>query len=218
MDSFGRLFVEDERDNAYPMTAAIRPFAMPGVTYRYWNDNQWWGNQGPHPYCVAYAWMHWAEDGPVTHKAVPPPMYDPVAVYNRAQQIDQWPGENYDGTSVRAGAKVLQEHGIISNYYWARNVQDIIDAILSVGPVVVGTKWYSNMSRPDAYYILHPTGSVVGGHAYILNGVSISRGLFRVKNSWGRDWGRSGRAYLAFDDMAQLLADQGEACLAIEIE
>jgi hypothetical protein len=216
MDTFGRRYSQDIRDRNYPL-AAIVPATAPGITYRYWNDNQWWGNQGPYPHCVAYAWTHWAEDGPVTHKDVPPPLVDPVAVYNRAQQIDEWPGTNYDGTSVRAGAKVLQEHGIISSYHWAWRVDEIVQTILTTGPVVVGTDWYHGMSRPDQNYIMSLSGAVLGGHAYMLSGVNTNKRLFRVKNSWGRNWGKNGRAWISFADMGILIGAHGEACLAVEV-
>ena len=140
MNAFGRIEIEDSRDALYPM-AALLPVEKSVKRYRYWNDNQWWGNQGNKPWCVAYAWMHWAEDGPVTHKDVPPPFVSPRNVYNRAQKVDQWPGENYDGTSVRAGAKILVEEGVISAYHWADSVETMIEAVLEVGPIVVGTRW-----------------------------------------------------------------------------
>ena len=216
MYSFGRIYVEDKRDHNYLMSSML-PAAMPGITYRYWNDNQWWGNQGPHPQCVAYAWMHWLEDGPVTHKDPQEPLYDPVDVYHMAQLIDEWPGENYDGTSVRAGAKVLMSKGIISAYHWAWNVDGIVNALLTTGPVVVGTRWYSGMSRPDKKFIMHVTGTILGGHAYMLSGVNVTKRLFRMKNSWGRGWGKFGRAYIDFADMGLLLGEHGEACLATEI-
>ncbi len=215
MDIFGRLESVDERDSEYPMSA-VTPAAIAGVNYRYWNDNQWWGNQERNPWCVAYAWLHWAEDGPVTHKQAPPPLASPKFVYDRSQQIDEWPGVDYNGTSVRAGAKSLQELGIISGYHWAQNYNDVVVALLTTGPVVVGSRWYAGMSRPDNSYRLQLSGSVVGGHAYVLNGVNIDKQLFRMKNSWGRRWGRSGRAYLDFGDLGALLDQGGEACLAIE--
>jgi len=216
MNTFGRIEIVDERDRDYQMSAVV-PVAAPGVNYRYWNDNQWWGDQGPHPHCVAYAWMHWLEDGPVTHKQFPPPLYNPVRVYDRAQLLDQWPGEDYAGTSVRAGAKVLQEEGKISNYYWTWSSHGIAQAILTTGPVVVGTKWYAGMSTPDSGYMLRPTGNVLGGHAYVLNGVNVQKGVFRVKNSWGRSWGRWGRAWVSFGDFQTLLDEGGDACLAAEV-
>ncbi len=213
---FGRIYVEDKRDQEYLMSSVL-PVAVPGVTYRYWNDNQWWGNQGRFPHCVAYAWMHWLEDGPVTHKEPQEPLFNPVAIYNEAQKIDEWPGENYNGTSVRAGAKVLMSKGIVSAYHWAASVDDVVNAVLTTGPVVVGSRWYAGMSRPDNKYVMHVTGSVLGGHAYMLSGVNVTKRLFRIKNSWGRNWGRNGRAYLGFDDLATLIGTRGEACLATEI-
>ena len=216
MNSFGRRYQPDERDKSYPIQAVL-PAEVPDRYKRYWNDTQWWGNQGSLPQCVAYAWLHWAEDGPVTHKLVAPPLYAPNSVYDRAQKIDEWPGEAYDGTSVRAGAKVLQENGIISAYHWAQNVHDIVNAILLVGPVVLGTKWYEGMSRPGSDFVMEPTGAVLGGHAYVLNGVNTVKQLFRMKNSWGRGWGKNGRARISFAHVQDLLFAHGEACLAIEI-
>ena len=217
MNSFGRRYVEDPRDSNFPMSAVL-PTTMPDRMTRYWNDTQWFGDQGPYPHCVAYAWMHWLEDGPVTHKHDKEPLYNPVNVYKAAQKIDEWEGENYAGTSVRAGAKVLRSLGIIESFRWAESVNDIILAILTTGPVVVGTTWYDNMSKPDQDYIMSPSGDRRGGHAYVLNGVNRKKKLFRMKNSWGRDWAKKGRAYISFFDMAQLLQDHGEACLAVEIK
>ncbi len=218
MNSFGRIEAVDERDNQFPMSAAI-PTEVSAREWRYWNDQQWWGDQGRRPWCVAYAWLHWAEDGPVTHKIAPPPLASPRFVYERSQQIDEWPGENYSGTSVRAGAKTLREIGVISAYHWATSVPHIIEAVLERGPVVIGSRWYQNMSTPQRigrYNFLIPTGSVLGGHAYVLNGVNVVKEFFRMKNSWGRDWSDDGRAVISFDDLQILLDTGGEACLAVE--
>ncbi len=211
--SFGRIEAPDSRDRAFMMSAVI-PEA-PQRTSRYWNSSGWWGNQGPHPYCVGFSWAHWVEDGPVTHKGMAP-VVPPEEIYSEAQKIDEWPGEDYEGTSVRAGAKYLQSKGTISEYRWAWDVQTIADAILTKGPVVVGTNWYYDMFEPDEKGIIKVGGQIVGGHAYLLNGVNTKKQLFRIKNSWGRNWGKKGHAYISFDDMAQLIAAQGEACLAIE--
>ena len=71
------------------------------------------------------------------------------------------------------------------------------------------------MSTPDSNGFLNCTGQVVGGHAYLLMGFSNRRQAFRITNSWGRDWGDWGRAWLRYEDAAALLR-QGEACAAIE--
>lgn len=208
----GRLPAPDSRDASYPLRAMV-----PTTTdrkYRYWYPNGWWGDQGRTSQCVAYSWTHWLEDGPITHKG-PAPIVEPASVYNDAQVVDEWPGENYNGTSVRAGAKVLADRGLIGEYLWAWDLETVVRTILDVGPVVVGTNWYSDMFEPSQG-IIKVSGYVAGGHAYLLNGVNRNKGMIRLKNSWGRDWGSRGHAYISFEDMDRLVKEDGEACLALE--
>jgi hypothetical protein len=210
----GRLPAADPRDRLFLMSA---PSVPPTRTSRSWYDLGWWGDQGARPYCVGYSWAHFIEDSPQTH---PDPgksaWVQPDEIYHAAQLIDEWPGENYDGTSVRAGAKYLHQAGYIKEYRWAFDPTTVAHNVLEVGPVVVGTNWYSSMFNPDPKGRLSLTGSVVGGHAYLINGYNRKTKLFRIKNSWGRAWGVNGRALLHFDDLAQLLAEDGEACMAVE--
>jgi hypothetical protein len=165
---------------------------------------------------VGFSWAHWCEDGPVPQSGQPPAA-EPTLLYHEAQKIDEWPGENYDGTSVRAGAKILQTWGYLQSYYWAQSINDIVQALLEKGPVVVGTNWYSSMFDPNSKGILSISGQIAGGHAYVLNGINTKLGLVRMKNSWGRGWGINGRAYLKIEDVARLLNEAGEACLATEV-
>lgn len=210
----GRVVIEDPRDEAFPMQS-ILPRETPGRTYRYWWPGGWWGDQGSTPQCVAYSWLHWLHDGPVTHERKPP-FVPPVNLYKDAQAVDQWPGTNYDGTSVRAGAKILQSLGVIESYTWAWDLDTMIHALLTTGPVVVGTWWYTDMFYPDDKGWLKVGGSRSGGHAYLLNGVNVEQEKLRLKNSWGRGWGDNGDAWISFKDMARLIREQGEVCLAIE--
>jgi len=126
-------------------------------------------------------------------------------------------GNSYDGTSVRAGAKVLQSAGYINGYNWAWDIDTTVNALLTLGPVVVGTWWYYDMFFPNKENIITATGNKIGGHAYLLDGVNVKKKLIRIKNSWGRDWGKKGFAYISFDDMDKLIKDYGEVCMANEI-
>lgn len=128
----GRIYIPDERDAKYPLAKAlaVAPAKSSG-TPKYWWAQGWWGDQGDKPQCVAYSWMHWVEDGPVTHfykdRDFDPvylnenraekhqSLFAPEAIYNAAQKIDEWPGEDYDGTSVRAGAKSLKTWALYQN-------------------------------------------------------------------------------------------------------
>ena len=185
------------------------------LTSKYWNDNIWWGNQGNTPQCVGYAWAHWVADGPIIHTGVQPPV-NPTLIYQQAQLVDEWYGTNYDGTSVRGGVKYLQSSGKVSNYYWAFDVQTMVNTILNIGPVVVGTNWYNNMFYPNSNGVISIGGSLAGGHAYVINGVNTVTRQFRIKNSWGQSWGKQGHAFISFDDMTRLINENGEICLAVE--
>ena len=189
--------------------------SLPKITTKYWDSNEWWGNQGRTSQCVGYAWSHWIEDGPIIHEGTPP-IVSPDVIYFNAQKIDEWPGENYHGTSVRAGAKYLKNINKISSYYWAFDLNTLIQSVLYLGPVVVGTNWYSNMFYPNRNGTISATGRVVGGHAYVINGVDTTKQLFRLKNSWGQEWGQNGMAYITFADMRKLINQYGEVCIAVE--
>lgn len=215
-NGLGRLIVKDENDHNY-LIKSILPKAAPTRTSRYWYANGWWGDQGSEPQCVGYSWAHWVEDGPVTQAGVAP-IESPVVIYKQAQLLDAFPGQNYEGTTVRAGAKHLQSRGYISTYLWAWDLHTLVEAVLEKGPVVVGTYWYYDMFTPDAKGLIKVSGAIAGGHAYLINGVNTKTRLFRIKNSWGKSWGVKGHAYISFDDMEKLIKQDGEICLAIELK
>lgn len=209
----GRLPAKDPKDENYMIPKMLRKTA--GLTSRYWNDNPVFLDQGNEPQCVDFGWHHSILDGPIKH-GKKTRIWEPGTVYREAQKVDEWPGEDYDGTSVRAGAKVLQAMGIISEYRWAWDVGTLINSVLTLGPAVVGTNWYRYMFLPDANGLIKVGGQLDGGHCYVVNGVNTKTKLFRIKNSWNQKWGIKGRAYISFEDMERLISEDGEICLAVE--
>lgn len=202
--NFGRFPAHDRRD-------AKHRLAVPKTSrrYRYWNAPLWF-NQGSRPICVGAAWARWLH--------IPPHQQwlEPEGVYGLAQLLDEWEGEDYEGTSVRAGAKVLHKLGAIQSYKWARSVEAVIAHVLETGPMVVGTDWTEWMEEPDKQGRIVADGEVLGGHAYVLSGVNRDREEFRIDNSWGQSWGNGGRATISFSDFAKLLKREGEACIGVE--
>jgi hypothetical protein len=135
-------------------------------------------------------------------------------IYKEAQKIDPWPGETYEGTSVLAGAKIATSLGHYKEYRWAFGLQDLILALGYKGPAVLGINWYSSMYSP-VNGIVKISGSVVGGHAILANGVSIPKQQVRLHNSWGPGWGNNGEAFISFADLGRLLNEGGEACIPV---
>ena len=227
--NLGRKYAEDVRDKNYLITehllSATTATTHTGLsanlhvsttTSKYWDDAVWWGDQGNTPQCVGYAWEHWDNDGPVYHSGSKPHI-QPSVIYAGAQKLDPWSGVTHDGTTIRAGATFLKNYGLISSYYWGYDLNTLVNTVLNLGPVVVGTNWYYNMFFPNSAGLIKVGGYLAGGHAYVINGVATQSQLFRIKNSWGKSWGQGGHAYISFSDMAKLISQQGEVCLAVEI-
>lgn len=210
----GRVYIPDERDKKYLIENKLY-LSTPTFKSKFWDAEEWWGDQGNTPQCVGYSWAHWIEDGPIKHGGIAP-IVNPTLIYREAQKLDEWYGENYDGTSVRGGAKYLKNTGKISSYLWTYDLNVLINTLLTIGPVVVGTNWYYDMFFPNRNGLIKVSGRIAGGHAYVLNGVDTKTRLFRIKNSWGRSWGKNGFAFISFSDMQRLIKENGEICLAIE--
>jgi hypothetical protein len=218
-NGFGRIYVPDSQDEKYQirsLTASEEPWPDPTPSYAYWHGSMFL-DQGSTPQCVEYSWHHYLQTGRIRPRSKYP-YWVLGTPYMEMQRVDEFPGENYDGTSVRAGAKVMQAMGFIDSYLWAWDIQTTIDAVLRFGPVVVGTNWYEGMFYPEYNNnrVVKPTGRIAGGHAWLIEGANRKQGLFRAKNSWGRSWGRQGRFWISFEDMERLINEDGEVCLAVE--
>jgi len=225
---FGRLVPPDrDRDEQFLLRRALAAPGTPLPTQKSWGIAPRALDQGSTGTCVGHAWRNFLRCAPVQAERTGPSPFD---VYRRAVLLDEWPandneaglpdgdGRLDDGTSVRAGAKAVMELGHLQSYLWAFALQPAIEWVLTKGPIVLGTIWWSSFARPDAEGIVKitPTAKNIGGHAYLWRGVDTKRGLARCVNSWGDSWGRSGEFYVPLRDLERLIADDGEACTAIQ--
>lgn len=137
-------------------------------------------------------------------------------MYVRAKFWDEWPGEDYEGSSVNGAMKAEREAGFIKAWKWCYSLDELDHALAFHGAVEMGSWWWSGMWSPDSDGILHMTGSKVGGHAFAVSGYRTHPKFgkqYHMDNSWGPDWGVEGGAWLSAFDMQQLLSDDGEiAC------
>ena len=209
--TFDRRVEFDERSRDYP----IRTLVSDELVGRSWPCYARL-DQGRNGACVGFAWTHELAAVP----AVVPGLNaaDAQALYKEAQTLDQWPGEAYEGTSVLAGAKVVQGRGLITEYRWAFGIDDLLRAISHAGPAVVGIPWLDSMFTLGPDGVLDCSGAVSGGHAVLARGLLLKKKggpYVRIRNSWGPDWGMRGDALFRVPDLERLLGMDGEACVPV---
>jgi hypothetical protein len=234
---FGRRQAVDARDARYPMRLLLDPlreqFFPRGLPsgFRYYTQGPVL-DQGATGTCVAHAWAGWMYGAPLMTKPASVP--SPYNLYRAIVPLDEWTDNDHEatapdhqlqlGTSVRAGAQMLRAAGRVKNFLWADTVEDVRAWHLAgFGGVILGTWWTEGMDTPDAQGVIRYTGAQLGGHAYKTAGWTdkftykgtLHRAV-RILNSWGRGWGQSGRAWVLEADLAQLIADAGECCAAVE--
>lgn len=210
----GRRYQEDSRNKNFPICAMLPRKAYEVPRNKIWRCQQYL-NQGIEGSCVGHGFAHELIARPfpiqkITHASA-------VRIYKEAQKLDDWPGESYEGTSVLAGVKALQQlyPGTIESYRWAFDINDIVATLGYHGPIVIGVNWYQGFYSPDVDGIIHATGDVVGGHCLLMRGVDVKKSLFLLHNSWGHHWGKSGTCFISFDDLQTLIGDRGDFCIPV---
>lgn len=233
--NYGRRYAPDPRDRGHTMERALA--AMKSVKGALARRTQA-PRRGPTldqditPKCVMFSAATALGAAPVTYsrnplKIVQQPIKESandawMDLYDWAQAHDEWPGVDYEGTSVRAGQEYLRLIGRSSGYVWARNLAEAKDYIGRVGsaPIILGIDWLEQMSEPElvkgAYY-LKVGGPVVGGHAICCLWFDKPKKAWKLQNTWGEGWGDRGVAYLRDEDFDYLVFQaNGEACSFVE--
>ena len=191
---------------------------------RMWRSSYTRLDQGREGACVGFGWTGELLGWPVPCKIADPDRFARESVYRPAQHVDEFastpPGS---GTSVNAGAKICRQLGYIGSWRWCDGIDDVIDALIVEGPVVVGVNWHETMGRPRPSGLLEVSGAVRGGHCVVLTGYTratlhADKGygvldLIRFRNSWGADWGLNGNAWFRAEDLGRLLEAGGDACV-----
>jgi hypothetical protein len=216
---------EDPRSANFPIRETIGN-AVPRRNKRYTPGPTL--NQRAEGACVGFAWAHEALATPVrveleklAHR--PANIKEPESlakwIYREALKIDEWEGEEDQGTSVLAGAKIMKNRlGVLKEYRWAFSIEDLVDGIIATGPAILGIPWYYGMyEAPNG--VLEVSGDIVGGHAILAYGYSMNdpridgeNGVL-LHNSWGEGWGDKGTAIIRETELAGLLSQRGEACI-----
>jgi hypothetical protein len=115
--------------------------------------------------------------------------YDAFWLYYEAQKVDEWVGEDYDGTSVRAGMDILRDVGhrrTLKHRTYDVNPNDGIAA----------NRWATSVD--DVLTCLNSPRFAADG-------------LVPILNSWGGDYPHY--AWMPLDTLQRLLDESGEATI-----
>jgi hypothetical protein len=191
-----------------------------------WSLNLWL-DQGSEGACTGFSRAHNLASTPTPVKGVTNEVAH--ALYQRAKVLDDYPGENYEGSSVLGAVKAASEMGLVNEFHWAFHIEDFLHAITYGGPATIGCNWYSGMADPDANGYIHPTGSVDGGHAILIlgqelvfggdgpHGVHMDKSYVVWHNSWGKRWGVQGRAKMTMREFDKLRQEDSEVCFSTDV-
>ncbi len=156
-------------------------------------------------------------------------------LYEMAKRHDEWPGEDYAGSSCRGAIKGWYNMGVCRDSKWkytqdqpgsltvkrakdARKntigayyrvqprVSDIHAALNEAGAVFCSAKTHSGWQHPDPdSHIIPFEEGTAGGHAFAL--VGYNRKGFWIQNSWGTVWGKNGLALWKYEDWHKNMMD-----------
>lgn len=115
--------------------------------------------------------------------------YDAAWLYRQAQLGDEWPGEAYAGTSLRAAGDVLASLGH-RRVYGGHTLPERVDEGISV------YRWATSVDEV---------------HAALGNAKADRLGAVPLLNSWGRDYPQ--RVWLPDETLDRLLREDGEAAI-----
>ena len=115
--------------------------------------------------------------------------YDARWLYREAQRVDEWEGEAYSGTSVRAAMDVLRRVGHAPTYRGATRPVDASEGI-------VENRWAQSVDE-----VL----------ACLQSPLYASLGAVQLLNSWGRDYPRT--VWLPLETLDRLIREDGEATI-----
>jgi hypothetical protein len=93
-----------------------------------------------------------------------------------------------------------QAHQAIGYFRLDHDLSDFKSCLADGFPFVIGATLFENFTQMTAEgYVPMPSGSEVGGHAFVVCGYRDSDRRFICKNSWGVNWGQQGFFFMNYD-------------------
>ena len=177
-------------------------------------------DQGAEGTCVGHAMTNVLLAGPSAHRG-----YADFATADRAHEfarrlyLEASGDASYQqGMYPRDACKKLLEWGLIGSYWKVLDIEDIITALLTFGPVTIAVPWYTSMFYPDNtlakafgnYWVkVNMESTLAGYHDIALTGIDMAPDngappFVRIENSWGLGWGWDGTGRLTIESLRRL--------------
>lgn len=154
----------------------------------------------------------------------------PRSIYVAAKKYDDWPGEDYEGTSVLGALKAVKEVGAylesdwpysnktkpesgtnpayrISSYTEVRGVEQILSAMQEGKCVISAVTVTEDFDKagPDGRVTIRLPLRQLGAKSICLVGYEGERGEFKFANDWGPNWGLRGFGVIRDTDLLRIL-------------
>lgn len=163
-------------------------------------------------------------------------------LYRLARRYDEWPGEEYDGSSARGAMKGWHKHGVCSTPAWVAankrltptvadeavlnplgsycrvNHKDLVAmhcAITETGILYATANVHEGWDKVDSKGIIPIEAQMLGGHAFAI--VAYDDEGFWIQNSWSDKWGMAGFARISYDDWLANGSDVWVARLGVPV-
>lgn len=227
----GARYKDDPRDYAYSAATLARAELLPLKVDRrdLFADIPIW-NQGKEGACVG---MAVATALSQVHQVLLSPRY---ALWG-AKLEDEWPGDDYDGSSGRAGCDAARKHGVCQWYKWpyrpfdlsgkapdadanaalyritryerVRTPLEMQHAIEAHGFCLATLDVHTGWIRPGSSGRIRYDSRYYkrGLHFVVLCGYDDQDGYWLLRNSWGQGWGDQGYGWLKYQDAEANLYD-----------
>lgn len=162
----------------------------------------------------------------------------PQMLYVMARQHDEWPGDRYEGSSLRGALRGFYNCGACEEKLW--RLPDLKQLSLASAQdarkTTLGAYFRLRPHLPDYHAALSETGVVYasanvhrGWDAPVAGKISVGQGVslhafaivgydqdgFWIQNSWGKGWGKGGLAHWPYEDWAGNIQDAWVLQLAI---
>lgn len=152
-------------------------------------------------------------------------------IYSLSKEYDEWPGTDYDGSSLSGGTKAIAKVGVYSEEDWpygakkpisatakplfkvrARRLATVAEILKelrqgNVVPLCVNMTSAFDTPGPKGLITIKLPIETTGGSCFAIVGYEGATAEFRFANHWGSRWADQGFGRIKDTDLKQILMD-----------